>query len=184
MTSEDIAGVISKMTGIPVNNLLKGEKDKLLDMNILLRQSVVGQDEAIDAVSDAVRLQRAGLTSENRPIASFMFLGPTGTGKTELTKSLAQFLFNDKNAVVRFDMSEFQEKHTISRLIGSPPGYVGYEESGELTEAVRRKPYSVVLFDEFEKAHPDLSKLLLQVLDEGSLTDSHGKRLISRIQLL
>ena len=177
VTSEDIAGVISKMTGIPVNNLLKGEKDKLLDMNILLRQSVVGQDEAIDAVSDAVRLQRAGLTSENRPIASFMFLGPTGTGKTELTKSLAQFLFNDKNAVVRFDMSEFQEKHTISRLIGSPPGYVGYEESGELTEAVRRKPYSVVLFDEFEKAHPDLSKLLLQVLDEGSLTDSHGKKI-------
>ncbi|KGU12485.1 hsp78-like protein [Candida albicans P87] len=177
VTSEDIAGVISKMTGIPVNNLLKREKDKLLDMNILLRQSVVGQDEAIDAVSDAVRLQRAGLTSENRPIASFMFLGPTGTGKTELTKSLAQFLFNDKNAVVRFDMSEFQEKHTISRLIGSPPGYVGYEESGELTEAVRRKPYSVVLFDEFEKAHPDLSKLLLQVLDEGSLTDSHGKKI-------
>ncbi|EEQ45770.1 heat shock protein 78, mitochondrial precursor [Candida albicans WO-1] len=155
----------------------KLEKELELDMNILLRQSVVGQDEAIDAVSDAVRLQRAGLTSENRPIASFMFLGPTGTGKTELTKSLAQFLFNDKNAVVRFDMSEFQEKHTISRLIGSPPGYVGYEESGELTEAVRRKPYSVVLFDEFEKAHPDLSKLLLQVLDEGSLTDSHGKKI-------
>jgi len=177
VTSDDIANVISKMTGIPVTNLLKGEKDKLLDMEIILKQKVVGQDEAIHAVSDAVRLQRAGLTSEKRPIASFMFLGPTGTGKTELTKSLAQFLFNDESSVIRFDMSEFQEKHSISRLIGSPPGYVGYDESGELTEAVRRKPYAVVLFDEFEKAHKDISKLLLQVLDEGSLTDSHGKHI-------
>lgn len=177
VTSDDIAYVISKMTGIPVNNLMKGEKDKLLDMEILLKQKVIGQDEAIHAIADSVRLQRAGLTSDKRPIASFMFLGPTGTGKTELTKSLAEFLFNDKNSVIRFDMSEFQEKHTVSRLIGSPPGYVGYEESGELTEAVRRKPYSVVLFDEFEKAHPDVSKLLLQVLDEGSLTDSHGKHI-------
>ncbi|EDK40940.2 hypothetical protein PGUG_05038 [Meyerozyma guilliermondii ATCC 6260] len=177
VTSDDIANVISKMTGIPVTNLMKGEKDKLLDMEILLKQKVVGQDEAIHAVADAVRLQRAGLTSDKRPIASFIFLGPTGTGKTELTKSLAEFLFNDKSSVVRFDMSEFQEKHTVSRLIGSPPGYVGYEESGELTEAVRRKPYAVVLFDEFEKAHPDVSKLLLQVLDEGSLTDSHGKHI-------
>lgn len=177
VTSEDIAAVISKMTGIPLNNLLKGEKDKLLDMEIILKEHVVGQDEAIHAVSDAVRLQRAGLTSDKRPIASFMFLGPTGTGKTELTKQLAEFLFNDKNSVIRFDMSEFQEKHTVSRLIGSPPGYVGYEDSGELTEAVRRKPYSVVLFDEFEKAHKDVSKLLLQVLDEGSLTDSHGKHI-------
>lgn len=177
VTSDDIAYVISKMTGIPVNNLMKGEKDKLLDMEILLKQKVIGQDEAIHAIADSVRLQRAGLTSDKRPIASFMFLGPTGTGKTELTKSLAEFLFNDKSSVIRFDMSEFQEKHTVSRLIGSPPGYVGYEESGELTEAVRRKPYSVVLFDEFEKAHPDVSKLLLQVLDEGYLTDSHGKHI-------
>lgn len=177
VTSDDIAAVISKMTGIPLSNLMKGEKDKLLDMEVILKQSVVGQDQAIHAVSDAVRLQRAGLTSDKRPIASFMFLGPTGTGKTELTKQLAEFLFNDKSSVIRFDMSEFQEKHTVSRLIGSPPGYVGYEDSGELTEAVRRKPYSVVLFDEFEKAHKDVSKLLLQVLDEGSLTDSHGKHI-------
>lgn len=177
VTSDDIAAVISKMTGIPLNNLMKGEKDKLLDMEIILKQHVVGQDEAIHAVADAVRLQRAGLTSDKRPIASFMFLGPTGTGKTELTKQLAEFLFNDKSSVIRFDMSEFQEKHTVSRLIGSPPGYVGYEDSGELTEAVRRKPYSVILFDEFEKAHKDVAKLLLQVLDEGSLTDSHGKHI-------
>lgn len=177
VTADDIAAVISKMTGIPLSNLMKGEKDKLLDMEVILKQRVVGQDEAIHAVSDAVRLQRAGLTSDKRPIASFMFLGPTGTGKTELTKQLAEFLFNDQSSVIRFDMSEFQEKHTVSRLIGSPPGYVGYEDSGELTEAVRRKPYSVVLFDEFEKAHKDVAKLLLQVLDEGSLTDSHGKKI-------
>lgn len=174
VTSDDIGAVISKMTGIPVTNLMKGEKDKLLDMEVLLKQKVIGQDEAINAVADAVRLQRAGLTSDKRPIASFIFLGPTGTGKTELTKSSAEFLFNDKSSVIRFDMSEFQERHTVSRLIGAPPGYVGHDASGELTEAVRRKPYSVLLFDEFEKAHPDVSKLLLQVLDEGSLTDSHG----------
>lgn len=176
VTSDDIAGVISKMTGIPVSNLLRGDRDKLLDMEVILKQEVVGQDEAIHAVSDAVRLQRAGLTNENRPIASFMFLGPTGCGKTALTKALAEFLFNDENAIVRFDMSEFQEKHSILRLLSAPPGYVGYEEGGELTEAVRRKPYSIVLFDEFEKAHPDIAKVLLQVLDEGSLTDSHGTK--------
>lgn len=177
VTSEDIANVISKMTGIPVHNLLKGEKDKLLGMEEILKTRVIGQDEAIHAVADAVRLQRAGLTNDKRPIASFIFLGPTGTGKTELTKLLAEFLFNDTLSVIRFDMLEFQEKHAILRLIGLPPGYVGYDESGELTEAVRRKPYSVVLFDEFEKAHPDVSKLLLQVLDEGSLTDSHGNHI-------
>lgn len=177
VTSEDIANVVSRMTGIPTQSLMKGEKDKLLYMEDSLKSRVVGQDEAIHAIADAVRLQRAGLTSEKRPVGSFMFLGPTGTGKTELTKALAEFLFDDESAVVRFDMSEFQERHTVSRLIGSPPGYVGYEESGELTEAVRRKPYAVVLFDEFEKAHPDVSKLLLQVLDEGKLTDSKGTKI-------
>lgn len=176
VTSDDIAHVVSRMTGIPTTSLMKGEKDRLLYMEDSLKSRVVGQDEAIHAISDAVRLQRAGLTSEKRPVGSFMFLGPTGTGKTELTKALAEFLFDDESAVVRFDMSEFQERHTVSRLIGSPPGYVGYEDSGELTEAVRRKPYAVVLFDEFEKAHPDVSKLLLQVLDEGSLTDSKGQK--------
>lgn len=176
VTSEDISGVVSRMTGIPTQSLMKGEKDKLLYMETSLKGRVVGQDEAIHAVADAVRLQRAGLTSEKRPIASIMALGPTGCGKSELTKALAEFLFDDEGAIIRFDMSEFQERHTISRLIGSPPGYVGYEESGELTEAVRRKPYAVVLFDEFEKAHPDISKLLLQVLDEGRLTDSKGTK--------
>lgn len=174
VTSDDISHVISKMTGIPIDTVLQGDKDRLLYMEDSLKERVVGQDEAIHAIADAVRLQRAGLTSEKRPIASFMFLGPTGTGKTELTKSLSQFLFDDENNVVRFDMSEFQEKHTVSKLIGAPPGYVMSESGGQLTEAVRRKPYSVVLFDEFEKAHPDVCKVLLQVLDEGQLTDSHG----------
>ena len=174
VTSDDISKVIAKMTGIPTETVLKGDKDRLLFMENSLRERVVGQDQAIDAISDAVRLQRAGLTSEKRPIASFMFLGPTGTGKTELTKALAEFLFDDESNVIRFDMSEFQEKHTVSRLIGAPPGYVLSESGGQLTEAVRRKPYSVVLFDEFEKAHPDVCKVLLQVLDEGKLTDSQG----------
>lgn len=174
VTSDDISKVVARMTGIPTETVMKGDKDRLLYMEDSLRKRVVGQDEAIHAISDAVRLQRAGLTSEKRPIASFMFLGPTGTGKTELTKALAQFLFDNESNVIRFDMSEFQEKHTVSRLIGAPPGYVLSESGGQLTEAVRRKPYSVVLFDEFEKAHPDVSKLLLQVLDEGKLTDSLG----------
>ncbi|CAR29735.1 ZYRO0G15818p [Zygosaccharomyces rouxii] len=174
VSSDDISKVIAKMTGIPVQTVLKGDKDRLLYMENSLKERVVGQDEAIRAISDAVRLQRAGLTSEKRPIASFMFLGPTGTGKTELTKALAEFLFDNESNVIRFDMSEFQEKHTVSRLIGAPPGYVMSESGGQLTEAVRRKPYSVVLFDEFEKAHPDVCKILLQVLDEGKLTDSQG----------
>lgn len=175
VSSDDIARVVSRMTGVPTDALLKGEKDKILKMEERLRERVVGQGEAIEAVSRAVQMQRAGLTDERRPVGSFMFLGPTGTGKTELTKALAQFLFDDERSIIRFDMSEFQEKHAAARLIGAPPGYVGYEESGELTEAVRRKPYSVVLFDEIEKAHPDVSKLLLQVLDDGHLTDSQGR---------
>lgn len=174
VTSDDISKVVAKMTGIPTETVLKGDKDRLLYMEDSLKERVVGQDDAITTIADAVRLQRAGLTSEKRPIASFMFLGPTGTGKTELTKALAEFLFDDESNVIRFDMSEFQEKHTVSRLIGAPPGYVLSESGGQLTEAVRRKPYAVVLFDEFEKAHPDVSKLLLQVLDEGQLTDSLG----------
>lgn len=176
VTSDDIARVVSRMTGIPTDSLMRGEKDRLLYMENSISERVVGQDEAIRAVADAVRMQRAGLTNEKRPVGSFVFLGPTGTGKTELTKALAEFLFDSENAIVRFDMSEFQERHSIARLIGAPPGYVGYDDSGELTEAVRRKPYAVVLFDEFEKAHPDVSKLLLQVLDEGSLTDGQGRK--------
>ncbi|KAG0665778.1 chaperone ATPase hsp78 [Maudiozyma exigua] len=174
VTSDDISKVVARMTGIPTETVLKGDKDRLLFMEDSLKERVVGQDQAIKAIAEAVRLQRAGLTSEKRPIASFMFLGPTGTGKTELTKALAQFLFDNESNVIRFDMSEFQEKHTVSRLIGAPPGYVLSESGGQLTEAVRRNPYAVVLFDEFEKAHPDVSKLLLQVLDEGKLTDSLG----------
>ena len=176
VTSDDIAGVVSRTTGIPVTKLMAGEVEKLVRMEDTLRQSVRGQDEALSAVSNAIRMQRAGLNGENRPIGSFMFLGPTGVGKTELCKSLASFLFSTESAVVRFDMSEFSEKHTISRLIGATAGYIGYEDAGQLTEAVRRKPYAVLLFDEFEKAHRDISALLLQVLDEGFLTDSQGHK--------
>ncbi|KAJ9626561.1 chaperone ATPase hsp78 [Taxawa tesnikishii (nom. ined.)] len=176
VTADDIANVVSRSTGIPVNKLMAGEVEKLIHMEDTLRQSVRGQDDALTAVSNAVRMQRAGLSGENRPLASFMFLGPTGVGKTELCKKMAGFLFSTESAVIRFDMSEFQEKHTISRLIGSPAGYVGYDDAGQLTEAVRRKPYAVLLFDEFEKAHRDISTLLLQVLDEGFLTDAQGHR--------
>jgi ATP-dependent Clp protease ATP-binding subunit ClpB len=176
VTADDIAAVVSRITGIPVSKLTSGHVEKLVHMEDTLRQSVRGQEEAIKAVSNAVRLQRAGLSGENRPLASFFFLGPTGVGKTELCKKLAGFLFSTESAVVRFDMSEFQEKHTISRLIGAPSGYVGYEDAGQLTEAVRRKPYALLLFDEFEKAHRDISALLLQVLDEGYLTDAQGHK--------
>lgn len=176
VTADDIAGVVARTTGIPVTKLMAGEVEKLVHMEDSLRQSVRGQDEALTAVANAVRMQRAGLSGENRPLASFMFLGPTGVGKTELCKKMAGFLFSTESAVIRFDMSEFQEKHTISRLIGSPAGYVGYEDAGQLTEAVRRKPYAVLLFDEFEKAHRDISAMLLQVLDEGFLTDAQGHK--------
>ncbi|KAI1143582.1 P-loop containing nucleoside triphosphate hydrolase protein [Hypoxylon sp. FL0543] len=176
VTADDIANVVSRITGIPVSKLTSGHVEKLIHMEDTLRESVRGQDEALKAVADAVRMQRAGLSGDNRPLASFFFLGPTGVGKTELCKKLAGFLFSTESAVVRFDMSEFQEKHTISRLIGAPSGYVGYEDAGQLTEAVRRKPYAVLLFDEFEKAHRDISALLLQVLDEGYLTDAQGHK--------
>jgi ATP-dependent Clp protease ATP-binding subunit ClpB len=175
VTEEDIAGVVSRWTGIPVNKMLKEEGEQLADMEARLRERVVGQDRAIDAVANAVRRSRAGISDEDRPIGSFLFLGPTGVGKTELAKTLAEFLFRDESALTRIDMSEYMEKHAVARLIGSPPGYVGYEEGGQLTEAVRRKPYSVILFDEIEKAHPDIFNTLLQVLDEGRLTDSKGK---------
>jgi ATP-dependent Clp protease ATP-binding subunit ClpB len=163
VTADDIAAVVSRVTMIPVTKLTSGHAERLINMEDALRQSVRGQEEALKAVSNAIRMQRAGLNGENRPLASFFFLGPTGVGKTELCKKVANYLFSTESAVVRFDMSEFQEKHTISRLIGSPAGYVGYDDAGQLTEAVRRKPYAVLLFDEFEKAHRDISALLLQV---------------------
>ena len=175
VTPEDIAEVVARWTGIPVNRMLESEKEKLLKMESVLHKRVVGQDKAISAVSDAVRRSRAGLSNEHRPIGSFLFLGTTGVGKTELAKALADFLFNDESMMTRIDMSEYQESHTVSRLIGAPPGYVGYDEGGQLTEAVRRKPYSVVLLDEIEKAHPDIFNILLQVLDDGRLTDNKGR---------
>jgi len=167
--------VVARSTGIPVAKLMQGERDKLLQMEEKLHQRVVGQDEAITAVADAIRRSRAGLSDPNRPTGSFLFLGPTGVGKTELCKALAGFLFDSEEHMIRVDMSEFMEKHSVSRLIGAPPGYVGYEEGGALTEAVRRKPYSVLLLDEVEKAHPDVFNVLLQVLDDGRLTDGQGR---------
>jgi len=175
VTPEHVAAVVSRRTGVPVEKMLEGERDKLLAMEESLRRRVVGQEEALALVSDAVRRARAGLQDAARPIGSFLFLGPTGVGKTELTKALAEFLFDDEAAILRIDMSEYMEKHAVARLIGAPPGYVGYDEGGALTEAVRRRPYQVILFDEVEKAHPDVFNVLLQVLDDGRLTDGHGR---------
>jgi len=173
--AEDVAEVVSKWSGIPVTRMLEGEKQKLLHMEERIAKRLVGQEEAVRAVSNAVRRARSGLQDPNRPLGSFIFLGPTGVGKTELARALAEFLFDSEAAMIRLDMSEYMEKHTVSRLIGAPPGYVGYEEGGQLTEAVRRRPYSVVLFDEIEKAHPEVFNSLLQILDDGRLTDGHGR---------
>ena len=175
VTQDDIAAIVSRWTGIPVDKMLEGEREKLLQMEDELGRRVIGQKDAVHAVSTAVRRARAGLQDPNRPLGSFLFLGPTGVGKTELTKALASFLFDDDSAMVRIDMSEFMEKHSVARLIGAPPGYVGYDEGGVLTEAVRRRPYQVVLFDEVEKAHGDVFNVLLQVLDDGRLTDGQGR---------
>ncbi|HIE45871.1 MAG TPA: AAA family ATPase, partial [Flavobacteriaceae bacterium] len=175
VTSEDIAEVVAKWTGIPVQKMLQSDREKLLYLEDELHKRVVGQNEAIEAVSDSIRRSRAGLQDVNKPLGSFLFLGTTGVGKTELAKALAEYLFDDESALTRIDMSEYQERHSVSRLIGAPPGYVGYDEGGQLTEAVRRKPYSVVLLDEIEKAHPDTFNILLQVLDEGRLTDNKGR---------
>ena len=172
---EDIAAVVSKWTGIPVSKMLEGEMQKLVHMETRLRERVVGQDRALEVVANAIRRSRAGLSDPKRPIGSFIFLGPTGVGKTETARALAEFLFDDEAAMVRIDMSEYMEKHSVSRLIGAPPGYIGHDEGGQLTEAVRRRPYGVVLFDEIEKAHPDVFNVLLQVLDDGRLTDSKGR---------
>jgi ATP-dependent Clp protease ATP-binding subunit ClpB len=175
VTEEHIAGVVSKWTGIPIAKLLSGERERLMKMEDVIRKRVVGQNEAVEALCNAVRRSRSGLGDPNRPVGTFLFLGPTGVGKTELSKALAEFLFNDPHAMVRIDMSEFMEQHSVARLIGSPPGYVGFEEGGRLTEAVRRKPYSVILLDEIEKAHPDVFNVMLQVFDDGRLTDGKGR---------
>ena len=175
VTEDDIASIVSRWTGVPVDKMMEGEREKLLAMEEMIARRVIGQEQAVEAVSKAVRRARAGLQDPGRPLGSFLFLGPTGVGKTELTKALAEFLFDDESAMVRIDMSEFMEKHAVARLIGAPPGYVGYDEGGLLTEAVRRRPYQVVLFDEVEKAHPDVFNVLLQVLDDGRLTDGQGR---------
>ena len=175
VSADEVASIVSRWTGIPVTRLMEGEKEKLLHLDKLLHKKVVGQDEAVDAVADAVIRARSGLKDPKRPIGSFIFLGPTGVGKTELARALAQSLFDSEENMVRIDMSEYMEKHTVSRLLGAPPGYVGYEEGGQLTEAVRRKPYSVILFDEIEKAHHDVFNALLQILDDGRLTDAQGR---------
>ena len=184
VTADHVAQVVSRWTGIPVDRMLEGEREKLLKMEEQIGKRVVGQAEAVKSVSTAVRRARAGLQDPNRPIGSFMFLGPTGVGKTELTKALAEFLFDDETALIRIDMSEYMEKHSVARLIGAPPGYVGYDEGGALTEAVRRRPYQVVLFDEIEKAHPDVFNVLLQVLDDGRLTDGQGRTVDFRNTLI
>ena len=175
VTEEEIARIIARWTGIPVAKLMEGEREKLLNLDKILHQRVVGQEEAVERVTEAILRSRAGIQDPNRPIGSFLFLGPTGVGKTELAKALAEALFDDERNIVRIDMTEYMEKYSVSRLIGAPPGYVGYEEGGQLTEAVRRKPYAVVLFDEIEKAHPDVFNVLLQVLDDGRITDSQGR---------
>ena len=175
VTEEEIASIVAKWTGIPVSKLMEGEREKLLHLDEMIHRRVVGQDEAVQRVTEAILRSRAGISDPNRPIGSFLFLGPTGVGKTELAKSLADCLFDDEHNMVRIDMTEYMEKYSVSRLIGAPPGYVGYDEGGQLTEAVRRKPYSVVLFDEVEKAHPDVFNILLQILDDGRITDSQGR---------
>ena len=177
VTEDEIADIVSRWTGIPVMKLVEGEREKLLRLESILQKRVIGQDEAVELVSNAVLRARAGIKDPNRPIGSFIFLGPTGVGKTELAKALAETLFDSEEQMIRIDMSEYMEKHAVSRLIGAPPGYVGYEEGGQLTEAVRRKPYSVILLDEIEKAHPEVFNILLQVLDDGRITDSQGRRI-------